>query len=602
MTAWIILLSVAFADGPFDDTSGVTLRSSSSQQYVYEVGEGTVTLRRSPGPDEPRSTPRCAGGGADLFVDGAVDEQVVQHACARLETHAPFFAAPQAIAPQTDAAVEVLPFDASRQTLEVVTLIWLAVMALAAPRARWPWIWFAAALGVRASLGAPIVLMGKSYPYMHLMGYAGNIAASPLYGEGWFAVMAVMRHILGAHPDRLHVANLVFSSLTVPWLWEVMSRWTGDRRVANFAAAMLTTLPLAITLAGSEVFFVLCALLAVTAVAGVARHDTTGEVLAATSGALLAHARPDQIPFAAGVLVALTLRRRWAGALGLAVAIGARVWAIGIPNGHDGFPNPSPNAFAPSTLLAQWWGAGSSLALPDPWVHPFWLLPAAIYGWYQTSPAIRRPLLLAAVAATLPYAHMYFATDVLRFQLPAATWWVSLASLSAPSLASASRRVQAAALLTGLVGLMVAHQPGGPLVTRSEYHFLRSNLPSLKPGEVLRYDALWDDNRSFRDWAERIAPIHAVPLAGNQLPVPNEVLFVGIASEVAERAADHPAPSIEGCDGQAIASETVPAESGGLLHLRHPEAPVTLRLIRIRECQTGNAVDAPPPTPPPPAP
>ncbi len=602
MVLWIFLLSAALADSPFEDDLDVTLRSSDATAVVYEYRGATLTLRRTPGPDEPRSTARCSGGGADLFVDGAVDEAFVERACGRLPVHAPHFAQPQQVAPTVDPPKSVLPFDPMRSIMEALAVVWFAAMALAAPRARAPWIWFAAAVATRAALGAPLVLMGKAYPYMHLMGYTGTIAASPLYGHGWFAVMSSVRTVLGSNPDRLHFANLIFSSLTVPWLWAVMNAWTGDRRIAHASALLLTVLPLAITLSGSEVFFVLCALLEVTAVAGALRRDLVGDALAVSSAALLAHARPDQIPFVAAFALFLWAQRRRPAVALLTVAVAARVWAIGVPNGHDGFPNPSPDAFAPSTLLKQWWGAGSSLALPDPWVHPFWLLPAVVFGWSRAAPAVRRPLLFAALAATLPYAHMYFATDVLRFQLPAATWWVALASLAAPTLMKQSRIIQFSSAIVAALGLALARHPGGDLATRTEYGFLRDNLPKLPANSVLRYDKLWDDDQSFKDWAERIAPIQAVPLAGGEHPSSGELLFLGLAGEIAARDVSHPAPAVEACEGDTLAERAVAPESGGLLHFKHPDAPIELKLVRVRDCGAHQATTEPPITPPPPAP
>lgn len=480
-------------------------------------------------------------------------------------------------------------FDAGieRALLHGLVVVWIGTMALGAPRVKAPWLWAALALGVRLVFGEAGALMGRAYPYQHFLGYLGKIKSIPLYGQGWFATMDLARPVFGDDPTGLNRANLAFSVLTVLWLWEVVRRLTGDVRVAHVAAAMLACLPLAVGLAAMEVHFVLVALLEVTAVAGLVRKDTLGAALTVSSVVVLAHARPFEIGFA--TVAALALVRGWR-VLGLAAlsGIAVRVLEIGVPNGRDGFPNAGPDAWAPATLAWRILGPDSSVLLFNVHVHPFWLFPAAVAGglWALRHDGRATVLTLgvAALLTTAPYAHMEFPTDVLRFQLPAATWWCALASLSAPWFLARGRAVRVGALGVGLAGLGVAARPLQELVTVSEFRFLATSIPRLPPGTTLRYDPVWDENGLFAAWAERLGPVHAVPLDASSPPKPGELVYTGVAARVTDRPPHRPVPIGLGCPGQVVVARDVPAFSGNLYELSDPGAPVHLEIARAVPC------------------
>jgi hypothetical protein len=483
-------------------------------------------------------------------------------------------------------AHEVLAQGPERIGLQALVLVWMGAMVAAAPRRVTPWAIAALALAVRLALATPGALMGRAYPYQHFLGYVGKIKSIPLYGQGWFATMDWMRPVFGADPSGLNRANLAFSVLTVVWLWDVVRRLTRDTRAATAAATLLACLPLAVSLSRLEVHFVLCALLEITAVVGVVRGDRLGAVLTVASAVVLAHARPFEIVFATAAALALAWRWRVAGALALA-GIAVRVAEIGVPNGHDGFPNAAPDAWAPSTLARQIFGPDSSVALFNPHVHPAWLFPAAVVGgalaWRRGERAAVGVLAAGALLTTAPYAHMFFPTDVLRFQLPAATWWCALAGLSAPWIASRGVVVRVVLIGVWAAGVWSASAPLQGLLTVSEFRFLSAALPTLPAGATLRYDPVWDQNGLFAAWAERAGPVHAVPLDGVP-PQVGELVYVGVGARVIDRPPGRLAPVGPACAGEVLREETVGSFSGGLYELTTPEAPVRLAIERVTAC------------------
>ncbi len=484
---------------------------------------------------------------------------------------------------------EVLAQGPERIGLQALVLVWIGSMIAAAPRRWTPWALALLALIVRLAFATPGALMGRAYPYQHFMGYVGRIKSIPLYGQGWFATMDWMRPVFGSDPSGLNRANLVFSVLTVVWLWDVVRRLTRDARAANAAAFLLACLPLAVSLSRLEVHFVLCALLEITAVVGVVRHDRLGAALTVASAVVLAHARPFEILFATTAALALAWRWRVPGAAALA-GIAVRVAEIGVPNGHDGFPNAAPDAWAPSTLARQIFGPDSSVALFNAHVHPAWLFPAAVVGfglaWRRGEQSAVGVFVAAALLTTVPYAHMFFPTDVLRFQLPAATWWCALAGLTAPWIASRGVVVRGVVIAMWIGGLWTASAPLQGLLTVSEFRFLGEALPALPAGATLRYDPVWDENGLFTAWAERVAPIHAVPLDG-VAPQVGELVYVGVGARVIDRPPGRPAPVGPACAGEVLREQTVGSFSGGLYELTTPEAPVRLAIERVVACPAG---------------
>lgn len=482
---------------------------------------------------------------------------------------------------------ELLAQGPERLALQGMVGVWIVTMILAAPR-RWaPWGIAGLALAVRLALASPGALMGRAYPYQHFMGYVGKIKAIPLYGQGWFATMDWLRPVFGDDPGGLNRANLACSVLTVLWLWDVVRRLTRDTRSANLAALLLACLPLAVSLSRLEVHFVLCALLEITAVVGVVRGDRLGAVLTVASAVVLAHARPFEILFATAAALVLAWRWRVAGLIAIA-GIGVRVAEIGVPNGHDGFPNAAPDAWAPSTLARQIFGPDSSVALFNAHVHPVWLFPAALLGgalaWRRGERRAVAVLLAGALLTTVPYAHMFFPTDVLRFQLPAATWWCALAGLVAPWLAQRGLLTRAVALGSWGVGLWMAASPLQGLVTVSEFRFLSTTIPQLPSGATLRYDPVWDENGLFAAWAERVAPIRAVPLDTLSPPAPGEWIYEGVAQRVTDRPPGRPVPLTAPCTGTVLSEQTVGSFSGGLYELSEPTSPVRLVIAQVAPC------------------
>jgi hypothetical protein len=564
-----VALSTALA-GPLTPSGApvpVTLEADDRTEQRWRVGEVRVVLTKSPGPDELPTAPRCAASGVDLTVDGdpGPDEAaVIDAACRRLVFDAPALVSKQArFVPSPDPRLRI--------GMRGVAAVWLAALAFGFPRGRAAAAWLVAALAVRLVAPSPWILMGVAYPYERMLVYAGLKADSALYGAGWPALLDLVRPVLGASPERLHLAHLGASALTVPLVGATAARLTQARSAGHAAAAVACVLPHAVHLAWTEEAFVVAALLHAAALAGLARPDSRGVALAAASAALLAHVRPDQLPVAA-LLVGLLVLRRAVGPAAVAGGIVA-LRVLTLPHAEAPYP---PEALL--RALAHPAGPGTTTLLLDPWVTPAWLMPAAAVGVFAGPRGARTLALPVALAAWLPYWGYGRHTDLLRFVLPATVSFAVLAGLGVSVLLAGLRGVVARVALgtVGAGGLVLAARPGGgPMVHAVEHDLLRRHACALGPGAVVRYDPTEDPQGGTSRWLDAVCGVRLVPLDGP--PPPGSWLWIGRA---------HRSPggsAVPSCEGEAVFDTTTPPYNGGL----HPlgTEPVRLALLRVTRCR-----------------
>jgi hypothetical protein len=510
--------------------------------------------------------PRCAGNGTDLFVDGAPDadeEAVIAAACRRLATETEVFE--RETTPTTARRAE----PSARPALRWLAGAWLVALLLCLPRRPGAWAWAAVGLAIRLAFPGPRVLMAVAYPYERMLVYAGAKPESALYGAGWPALMDLLRPISGADPDRLHFVDLALSTVTIAVAWEAARRATGDRGVARAAGFLVATLPLAVALARCEEAFVACALLAVAGVLGVARGDRLGALLAATSAGLLGNVRPDQLPLAAVLALALVARRRWLALLAI-VPLALRVAAIEANPIH-----PSTDDLLRPLLHAV--GRDAPTVVLDPWRTPFWLLPLAIIGFVAAGRRgwPRATLALAWLAGWAPYLVFERVTDLARFQLPSSTLLCLLAAMGVPAIRSRGRLARVALGVVVAAGLWVARRPlGGPMVQAVEHEVIRDDVCALPRGTVVRYDPAEDPHGGAARWVDVRCGVRLLPLRGP--PKPGEYLLLGRGQR---SPAGHPAPD---CRLEPVVETSAPPYDGHVSDLG--TEPVRIGLYRVAGC------------------
>lgn len=580
LLGWAIALQGAPARAaPFDDAApavAATQLSATALEQRWTVGNVTVRLTRSPGPDQAATDPVCRGNGADLFVDGAPDpstQAAIDRACHRLTFDAPAFAAPP---PPREHIPPVSP--SGMAGLRLLAVAWLLVLAWTLPRRLEPWAWFGVAVLGRVLVAPAHVLMGVAYPYDYLLTYAGLRAPNLRYGAGWPALMDVLRPIAGAAPDRLHDVNLVLSALGVLCVWSAVERWTTDVRAARLAALALTVLPLPVALATTETSFVVCALLGTAVLAGLARADRAGHLLVALSAGLLAHTRPDQLPVAMVAVGLLVTRRAWLASTLAAGVVVARVVFLATADFDATAPGTAMLARIASTLV----GRHSATVVLDPWVTPFWLVPAGLYGawvaWRAGSRRVVVALGLLVLAATLPHLLYERVTDLARFGLPAQALWVVLAGLGAGSLASGTWARRVALAGVAVAGLWIARAPlGGPMVHRVEHALMRAELCALEPGTHVRYDAARDPDAGMARYFGLVCGVQLRPLPDDGRMAPGTLVWRGVGDRWPGA---HPP---DRCTREVIAEHTTPAWDGGLEPIG--DAPVPIGLYRVVGCR-----------------
>ncbi len=547
----------------------VEVVTQSRTEEVWKVGAVTVTLRKSPGPDEADRDAFCRAGGVDLTVAGKpspVEAAPIHEACLRLETDAPVLAS-------AAARFMPMPHPLSRPLLRFGTVLLLLLTLLHLPRSLAPWLWAAAGLLARKQFATPTVLMGVAYPYERMLTYAGLKPESLMYGAGWPAFMDVVRPLFGSSPEALHTVNLTLSVLGIPLAWEAARRLTGDRGVCHAAAALAAMLPLTVHLARTEEYYVLAAFLHAVALVGLARNDTWGARMTTLAAGILSNVRPDQIPVALGIVAILVARGRWLEATGILLPLGLRAWALRAVT--EGPPYALRELLY---TLAHPIGPGSRTVLFDPYVTPLWLMPLALVGLLEAKRRGWRggTVALFVLAAWLPYLGFSRHTDLLRFQLPTMASVGLLAAMAVPVVRRQALGVRALLVLTIAGGTYLAREPGGgPMVHAVEHALLRKHVCALPAGTVVRYEDAEDPQGGMAKWVHAVCGVEMVPLKA-QNPEPGELLWIGRA----HRAPD--AVPVPACTTETL-METFAEPWNGDLHPLGPD-PIRIGLYRVVRC------------------
>ncbi|HJN74711.1 MAG TPA: hypothetical protein QGF58_12335 [Myxococcota bacterium] len=530
--------------------------------------------------------PVCRDGGWALWVRLDLEDHsesfdweplpaVVDQACADL----PALAEPAAEEP-------VLPTAEGGwrpRALSLVFLGWFLAALVALPRTREAIGAFVMALGVRVALSRTSLLLGGDAAYERLLTARGHFDPDLYYGEGWAAVMGPLSFAFGDPPGLVHGMNVLFSALAVPLLVALMAS-LGATRAERYAAGVLLALsPLAISLAGSEVHFVLVATLQIGALLGAMRNDRLGEVLAVCSIGLLVHTRPLQGVFVLVPLFLLARNRRWLG-LGLALAlVGWRVQQLlSLPGGVGGGVIDWSRYLELGFLVRLIAPGERAVDLALNWnVTPFMVPLLAVAGLWAT---LRRErwtaALVPAVAgllAFLPYAPKEFPfADPLRFQLPVQTWWIALAGFGL-GLAWTWRPSRLLPILAVLVAsIVVARQPHPRWVWESEYIFLRREAHRLGEDARVFMNPEQDPHGHMRTFLSLTRP----PTFLSGQPEAEDYVYRGTADR-------HPGATwpFERCVVEPVAVENVPPATDGWVDLG-PDL-VELGLYRVISCPSA---------------
>ena len=564
----------------------------------------------------------CTGGGLSLQLRQRLDDAPesfdlpslpapIAAACAALPRAAPLLrggmlAATPANEPPLDQNVTAeapgrVPMAGPRPWHAVV-VAWAtaAVVALVTGgRARplgWTLALAALASGARLAWARETVILGGDAAYERLISALGRGGTDRYYGETWMSLLGLIHEglagvgLVGTRPAELaHDVNLVASSASPPLLFVLARRLGLGERPALLAGVGLALWPHAVGLSRIEDHAVLVGFLQLLTAVAALGGTRSERALAVLSAALLAHLRPDPLPVAALLLLALAARRQWGWSAAGAVLIGCRLAYL--PERSGG----SPIDFARLLRLGDWpfmlraWlGAGGAMA------------PALVtLSAFGASLAVRRRpglpprpgiawLALVLAATTLPYLPKDLpAADPLRFSLPADSWLVLLATIGLIGVRRGHWSV-GAGLATVAAIATVALRPGAttaprPWAWEREYQFLRASLPRPE-GDSLRapdgavrgwYDDGQDPNGAFRVWLSVSTGMRWSPW-GAGTPSPGDLVFRGTADRLAAHW------SGERCGLDVLQEIEVAPLSDGWVEFG--DAPVRLSLYRVRDC------------------
>lgn len=460
------------------------------------------------------------------------------------------------------------------ETFRWVGWAWWLLLPLGLPWGRGPAGYALLALALRLIFDPDRLLLGGGYPYNRLHEAWGVNLPHPFYGDGWPALQAPAWDLLGQPADSARTVNLVLSSLAPAWLYALLRHLDAPVTVRRLAPLLLCVLPLAVALARTESHLVAVATLQVAACASVLDRRRVRVLFGVVSAGMLAHLRPEEGLFAL-LPVALAFRRghRAAAALGAGLVAWRAAQIVAAPHqpGTTWLPGWTTHALQ---LLP---GPGGGLALFDPTLTPAVLPVLLLLGL----PAVRhrhdaRLALLAAATTALPVWNMELRTDILRFQLPTMTWWCVLAAYGVVQLVAAGRWATLALLLVAPLTVWWARNPIGPVsIWTWEHRLLHEAAPLLHPGDVVRYDAVWDTSRDFRAVATSITGALFVPLEDRPV-VAGEWLWTGRGSAWPGAA---PPPA---CTMDVVLAHTVPVATYHLETIAQPE--LTLSLAKVVSC------------------
>ena len=578
-------LSDPLAELPADTVLHGVQRHEEFVRWHLEVPERSFFVEVTP---DRGGDPVCRGDGLALWVRLDLDQpdesfdweplpEVVDQACAALpELGEQLLEAEEVVEVQGQA-----PEGPWRpRPLSLVVFSWLVAALVALPRTREAIGAFIMALGVRVALSRTSLLLGGDAAYERLLSARGRFDPDLYYGEAWAAVMGPLSAAFGDPPGLVHGMNVFFSALAVPLLVALMAR-LGATRAERYAAGVLLALsPLAVSLAGSEVHFVLVATLQISAVLGAVRNDRLGELLAACSIGLLVHLRPLQGVFVLLPLILLLKDRRWLGlGLGLALVGWRAQQLLSLPGGTGEGVIDFGRYLELGFLLRMVAPGPEAVDLALNWeVTPFAIPLLAAGGLWATLRRDRWQAALvpscAGLLALLPYAPKELPwSDPLRFQLPVQTWWIALAGFGLGLAWTWAPRYLGPVLVVVGVSIVVAGSPHPQWAWESEYVFLRRESSHLDEGTRIFMNPEQDPHGHMRRFLTLTRPPEF--LAGR--PEPGDLVYKGTAER-------HPGASwpYADCSVEPVAIEMVPPHTDGWVDLGSDL--LELGLYRVVSC------------------
>ena len=468
--------------------------------------------------------------------------------------------------------------------LSLMFLAWVGAAFLALPRTREALGAFVMALGVRVALSRTSLLLGGDAAYERLLWARGRMDPDLYYGDGWAAVMGPLSAAFGDPPGLVHGVNLMLSALAVPLLVALMGR-LGATRPERYAAGVLLALsPLAVSLAGSEVHFVLVATLQIGAVLGALRGDRLGQVLAVASIALLVNTRPLQAVFVLLPLALLLKDRKWIPLLASLAFVGWRGLALLDLPGGTGDGVIDWERYLELGFLIRFLAPGpEAVDLALNWnVTPFAIPLLACGGLWATLRRERWQAALvpsiAGLLALLPYAPKTIPfADPLRFQLPVQTWWIALAGFGLGLAWTWRPRVLVPVLGLVVASIALAATPHPTWVWEHEYVFLRRESNHLEENARVYMNVEQDPNGHMRRFLTLTRP----PRFVDGRPGEGDIVYKGSADR-------HPGASWPwaDCELEIVAAESVPSLTDGWVDLGSDL--VELGFYRVVSCPVGD--------------
>ncbi len=489
------------------------------ERYTLEKGGGTLVVELTLA--DPVHSGLCAKDGLALFprpdlVSGELADIDLAAWCARLGDVASSKQIAR-IAATPGAPLAATPGPESSTLPWALGLAAILVIGLATWSARSAWrgalLAGLGALAVRLACVEPGTFNGAGAQFEKLLLAWGELRGSP-YGPGYAVASLPMRLALADTPDAIFTSNLIYSCITVVFLYVLVLRETSSRWAGAGAAVSLALATPALLLSRSEAMHVPGVAMAVLAclLAAEARRAEklgVGALLGLGSGAaawVASWIRPDLLVAVPAAMAFALGRRGWPALLGLAMAAAARVAAL--DGGGGELLRPEAYVQLPTWVegLRPRWGVpeqsgGFALISATGFTSPAWWLLAALglvsrphreSGWRWL------PWLLLGTLPFVPKA--WPLADAIRLQYVGHVALAGLVGLGAGPLRWRGLFLAAILLLPGLGRL----QPRW--ATHEEWRFLERTVPELPAGSVVQSAAYGHRNESFRRAMATLGP------------------------------------------------------------------------------------------------
>lgn len=415
--------------------------------------------------------------------------------------------------------------------MHAVVVLWAVALVASIPWRREVGLVALVAAAVQAVAFSPAVIQQAPAATLALAGGLPDAAASSRLGEAFPAFHGLVAWLYGLHPDRVQQAHAVLGVLAAPALAFVVGALRDDRTEALVAGLLAATAPLLLAVGASEHPVALATSWTVLGAAGAVRHDLPGDVLAATSLGLAAHAHPVAVPVAlvwllwlgtrgrAGVLILGGLLVGWrVGELVAWGVLGSLAWeplqhlevlTTEAPVGARGW-SVVADPFRTPVVVSLAAGVGVGIAVREaravrggrPW---------ALADALPASATLLLPL--SALAAWL--GSLDAAVDALRVPLRSAVqpWWCALAALALVALGRRGAGWGVAGAVGVVLSLAVARAPLSPPWAWTAAHpVLKQAVAAVPEGQVVQVAsglpdlARWASAHSAGTWTPEPTP------------------------------------------------------------------------------------------------